>query len=172
MIERNGVQGDVPSTSGYGNCFGCSPRNHRGMRMIFEISPRRVSAQVQLGADFESFPGMIHGGIIATLLDEIMAQAALRAGRCPATTAGLRVRYAQVMETDRPYVAVAEAGDRDGELIRVQGRLETSEGALVAVADGTFLFWSEERAATAKQTLPPPALQSLKQFFRDIEGKP
>ncbi|MBS2023970.1 MAG: PaaI family thioesterase [Deltaproteobacteria bacterium] len=163
---------DVPATSGYGNCFGCSPRNVNGLKLKFEIAPGRVSAWVELGPEFESFPGMIHGGIIATLLDEVMAQAALREGRCPATTAGMRVRYAQVMETNRIYRVIAESGGRTGDVVTVQGRLETPEGALVAVSDGTFLLWTQARAESAKLTLPPPAMQSLKQFFRDLEVSP
>ena len=171
-VAAKEVPKDVPQTQGYGNCFGCSPRNLTGLKMTFEIAPGRVTSKVALGSEFESFPGMIHGGIITTLLDETMAQAALRAGRCPATTTGLRIRYAQVMETNRTYAVIAEAEKPNGDLVRVQGRLETLEGALVAVCDGTFLLWSQERANAGKLTLPPQAIQSLNQFFRDLEITP
>lgn len=161
----------VPEPSGYGKCFGCSRHNPIGMRLAFTDCAGGVQAAVLLGADFESYPGVIHGGIVATVLDEAMARAALGIHRRPATTVGMRVRYARPMETGQAYVVTATADPAavaDG-LIRVQGRLEAAGGGLVAIADGTFMLWTAERIATSKSALPTAAAKSLEQFINDMD---
>ena len=57
-------------------CFGCGPDNPQGMHLRFHYDKKhaRVTCRVRLDARFAGPPGYAHGGIIATLLDEIMAK--------------------------------------------------------------------------------------------------
>ena len=56
--------------------FGCGGANARGMQLTFEQddAARRIRGAFRIGAEYQGGPGFVHGGIIATLLDEVMAQ--------------------------------------------------------------------------------------------------
>jgi acyl-coenzyme A thioesterase PaaI-like protein len=158
-----------PDPSAYGNCFGCAPGNMKGLRLTFRHDEAgRISTDVCLGRDFESFPGIIHGGIVATVLDEVLARASLHAHRLPSMTVGLRLRYVKVMRTGQPYVAVAEVQSRDGELVRLTGRLESATEGLIAAADATFMLLDPARMDAARQGLPEETLESFKRYMREV----
>jgi acyl-coenzyme A thioesterase PaaI-like protein len=127
----------------------------------------RVLSEVRLGVDFESFPGVIHGGIVATVLDEVMARASLHAHRVPSMTVGLRMRYVQVARTDQLYLASAEVLSRDGDLARVQGRLEGMDSRLVAVADATFILLDAERI-DGQLSLPTETVESFNRYMQKV----
>jgi len=144
------------------NCFGCAPMNPIGLRLVFEAGGGGYTTQIRLGADYESFPGVVHGGVVASILDEILAQAVYRSGRISAFTADLRVRYAQPMRTDTGYTAFAEVTRRDETSVRASGRIESADGELVAVADGTFFLLTDEVLDQAGERLPDGLVQALR----------
>ncbi len=126
------------------NCFGCAPANPVGLRLVFEDQAIGLAARIRLGRDYESFPGIVHGGIVATILDEILAQAICRSGRGSAITAALRIRYGRPMHIDAEHHAYAEITRTEAGSVRVSGRIELPNGDLVAAADGTFVLLTDD----------------------------
>jgi acyl-coenzyme A thioesterase PaaI-like protein len=126
------------------NCFGCAPTNPIGLKLEFETSHHQSTSRFSLGPDYESYPGVIHGGIVATILDEALSQTVYHHGNGPAFTVGLRVRYGHPMQTNMPYVAIGEIVRANGTLIRASGRIQRDTGELVAAAVGSFYLISEE----------------------------
>src|SRR5437879_13040556 len=59
-----------------GHCFGCGPANPHGLHLQFTLdaAAHTATAPVHLSRSFEGPPGHIHGGIIATLMDEAMSK--------------------------------------------------------------------------------------------------
>ena len=59
-----------------GHCFGCGPANPEGLHLMFtfDAEGRTATARVNLTRVHEGPPGHIHGGIIATLMDEAMSK--------------------------------------------------------------------------------------------------
>ena len=57
-------------------CFGCGDANPRGMRLEFDRDDerQRIVGRFRLGAEYQGATGFIHGGIIALVLDEVMAK--------------------------------------------------------------------------------------------------
>lgn len=81
------------ATLAVSNCFACGPANPHGLRLKFEQGEDGVmSAAWTPDADYEGYKGIIHGGIVGTVLDEAMAKMVAESG-CRALTAELRVRY-------------------------------------------------------------------------------
>ena len=64
----------VDELSGY--CFGCGPKNPEGLHLTFRIDQEAhtATASVTLDERYQGAPGYVHGGIIATLLDEAMSK--------------------------------------------------------------------------------------------------
>ncbi|GAB2587984.1 hypothetical protein GCM10027168_21050 [Streptomyces capparidis] len=150
------------STETETNCFGCAPRNPIGLRLTFERYEDGFATRFRLGENYESFPGVIHGGIVASILDEVLAQTVYRLGRVSAFTTGLRVRYGRPMETGAEYVAHARITARDGASVRASGRIELPGGGLVAAADGTFHRLTEGALGQYGERLPAGLVRALR----------
>jgi len=67
MIKLKNPYAEFP---GY-NCFGCSPHNPIGLRMEFFKNDDEIISTWSPGTDFQGFHGVLHGGIQATMMDEI-----------------------------------------------------------------------------------------------------
>ncbi|MFM9612176.1 PaaI family thioesterase [Streptomyces niveiscabiei] len=142
------------------NCFGCAPHNPIGLRLVFERNGTGYTTRFRLGADYESFPGVIHGGIVAAVLDETLAQAVYRSGWVSAFTTGLRVRYGRPMETGAEYTAHAEITRRDETSVRASGEILRGRD-LVATADGTFHLLTDDVLAARSDRLPDRLVEAL-----------
>ena len=82
-------------------CFGCGGANPRGMKLTFEQddAARRIRGAFRVGAEYQGGPGFVHGGIIATLLDEVMGKVN-RFRNVRAVTAELQVEYLRPVPVD------------------------------------------------------------------------
>lgn len=137
------------------NCIGCSPRNGKGLHLHFEPHGNEVRAQLLLDESYESYPGMIHGGIVALILDEVTGRAALWHARCFVMTVGIRIRYGAIMRPGVRYVARAEVDPGStSEQIKVTGTVEDEGGQLVATATSTFAALRDEKLHEAAAGLP------------------
>jgi acyl-coenzyme A thioesterase PaaI-like protein len=87
----------------------------------------RVTGEVTLGKAHEGPPGLVHGGVTATLLDHVLARAARSAGH-GGLTAGLSVRFRRPVPLGTPLVLRAELGT-------TEGRRATATGTVCAAAD-------------------------------------
>lgn len=99
--------------SAQNRCFGCGPANPGGLKLEFLLAPDgSVVCPTMVSNLFEGHPGFLHGGIIATLLDEAMSKA-VRAKGLTAMTRHLEIDYR------RPVPS--------GAAIRLEGRVVRSE---------------------------------------------
>ena len=158
LDDGNGI------TSETFNCFGCSPKNSGGLKLKFERSGDTILAPVKIGKVYESFPGVVHGGIVATILDEVMAQVAYSLDCLPSMTVGLRIRYLRPMQVDKKYTSEAKVISRVEQTVEVEGRLKSEEDNCVAVAKGTFFIVSPEYLLSDKIRLPRETYQSFSNF--------
>jgi uncharacterized protein (TIGR00369 family) len=110
-------------------CFGCGVDNPHGLKLQFRVDPDgAASASWIPDAKWEGLRGIIHGGIITTVLDEAMAKAAAATG-CKTMTADLRVRF-------RRYAKTGEVLQVTGWIVRHRKRIIEAEATVVA-HDGT-----------------------------------
>jgi len=120
-------------------CFACGPRSEIGLRLHFTAqTSTSVTAQTCLAEHFQGWVGVAHGGIVCMLLDEAMAHAAARSGRC-AVTARINVRFRRPTPLDRHIHLFGEVLERRGTLIRLRATLSDTTGIVLASAEGDFL---------------------------------
>lgn len=95
-------------------CFGCGPANPTGLHLEFLLAENgTVVSLATIPGAFDGHPGYLHGGIIATLLDETMSKA-VRASGVSAMTRQLEAEYLRPVPSGAP--------------IRLEGRIVRSEG--------------------------------------------
>jgi uncharacterized protein (TIGR00369 family) len=110
-------------------CFGCGPANPTGLQLEFLLAEDGSAVCLTTVPDhFDGHPGYLHGGIIATLLDEAMSKA-VRAHGLTAMTGRIEIDYL------RPVPS--------GALLRMEGRIVRSEGRK---------HWTEARVLNARGT--------------------
>jgi acyl-coenzyme A thioesterase PaaI-like protein len=133
----------------YQLCFACGARNQDGLRMTFRRSGERIEADFTPQERHQGFPGLLHGGIVATLLDETLSRTgALR--REWLMTGRLEIRYRRPAPIGKPLRVWGAIVSQRTEVVKAEGALELEDGTVVADARGTFLPLPE---AAQTQTL-------------------
>jgi len=112
-----------------GGCFGCSASNPIGLRLRFRRSGETVTTRHAIADHFHGAPGIAHGGIVATLLDEASCAAVFFVQERFVVTGELTVRYLRPCPVGKPLdfsaratgehprYAVVEAEVRDGDVV-------------------------------------------------------
>jgi len=126
-----------------GRCFGCGPLNQEGLQMTFLPEGEVSVTEFEVPARYQSWKGVVHGGMVALLLDEAVGWAAWHKGH-PGVTGKLEVRYRLPL--------------RVGERIRLTGRVENvrrtlvyASAAIVRISDGATVA---EATATLMEASP------------------
>lgn len=129
-----------------GGCFGCSPTNPVGLRMAFRRDGDAVIARYTIPDHFHGAPGIAHGGIVASLLDEVSCAAVYFLGDRYVVTGELSVRYRVPCPVGAPLDLTARPVDEAARYAVVEAELR-QDGVLVAQSTGKFFF--QERAENA-----------------------
>jgi uncharacterized protein (TIGR00369 family) len=121
-------------------CFACGDRNPRGLNLQFSVFPqkRRIETRCTLSPEFQGWKGIIHGGIISTILDELMAKITQELG-IKAVTASLEVRFKNFARVSEEIRAVGEVTRIEKRLIYAQAQAFRSDGTVIAEAFGKLL---------------------------------
>jgi len=119
-------------------CFACGPDNPSGLRMTFDYGDGTAKGRVVPRREFGGWSNIMHGGIVATLLDEAMAHAAIAAGE-RAVTARIEVRFRKAVPTDVPLVVEGKVQGRRGRVMEMESTLSGEDGTLYAEGKARFL---------------------------------
>jgi uncharacterized protein (TIGR00369 family) len=127
-------------------CFGCGGANSRGMHLAFEQddSTQRIRGRFRLGPEYQGGGGFIHGGIIATLLDEAMGKVN-RFHNLRAVTAELTVEYLKPVPVDQEISIEAFQERKEGRQLFHAGEIRNQAGVLLARGRGRFVAVNPER---------------------------
>jgi uncharacterized protein (TIGR00369 family) len=157
------VMTELPHTR---SCFVCGESNAIGLRLRFETDGRKVHTRFVPRAEHEGFRQTIHGGLIATLLDEIMVWACAVETRKFAFCAELNVRFLNPVRPDEPVHATGElVENRRNRIFEAKGELRNESGAVLATATGKYLPIKAEQAAELAEDFvgdPPSFLEGTK----------
>jgi uncharacterized protein (TIGR00369 family) len=128
-------------------CFACSPVNPSGLQMKFFTDGKAVFSQVTVPTHLCGWNNLAHGGVVSTILDEIMSWAALYLLKQIILTQSMTVEFLKPV----PISAVLEAegrvlerrGRRDAVM---EGLIYNSEGNVCARSAGTYKVFSPDVA--------------------------
>lgn len=122
-------------------CFGCGGANSRGMQLTFEQddAAKRIRGAFRLGAEYQGGAGFIHGGIIATVLDEVMGKVA-RFRDARAVTAELSIEYLKPVHVDVDLDVQGYEVEAKGRNLFIEGEIRDGAGQLRARGRGRFVI--------------------------------
>ncbi|HOX58432.1 MAG TPA: PaaI family thioesterase [Candidatus Paceibacterota bacterium] len=121
------------------SCFVCGEANPAGLNLRFETDGRRVQTRFVPRAEHVGFRQTVHGGLIATLLDEIMVWACAVRTKRFAYCAELKVRFIRPVRPNEALVATGElVCNRRDKLFEAGAELRNKNGETLATATGKY----------------------------------
>jgi acyl-coenzyme A thioesterase PaaI-like protein len=137
-------------------CFICGLENPIGLKLrIYEVEPGRVESIFTAHEHFQGYPGVLHGGIIATIIDEISGRALLGSVEKPRFmfTAKLEVKYRKNVPIGKPLKLVGKAGqDKGFSAESWAGIYDAESGELLAEGNTLLVNVPEEKLETTNLT--------------------
>ena len=127
----------------YGLCFGCGSRNKFGLQLIFERNNNRVTTTFEIRPEHQGFPGLVHGGIVSTVLDEVMSRVSLLENRW-AVTAGMNIKFRLPISVGQRVTAIGEKSKVLRGFLETNGVLKLPDGRIAAESVGKFAFLKQE----------------------------
>ncbi|HXW56288.1 MAG TPA: PaaI family thioesterase [Candidatus Cybelea sp.] len=121
-------------------CFGCGGANARGMKLTFEQddAARCIRGKFRIAEQYAGGPGMVHGGIIATLLDEAMGKVNRFRG-VRAVTAELKIDYVRPVPVGQEIFIEAREVEVAGRNLYHEGEIRDGRGDLLARGRARFV---------------------------------
>jgi len=133
------------------HCFACGDLNERGLRLPLHLSEGRCWTQLALGPEFEGWEGIIHGGILTTILDEVMAWA-LVAQDAWSMTARLATDFRRPVRVGQPIRAEGWLSGTRRRLLHTEARIvDAADGQLLASATGLYVAATPAQRAEFKK---------------------
>ena len=97
-------------------CFACGRENPCGLKLSFNYSNGKLTSEFTPSKVHQGYRDITHGGIITTVLDEAMIQAAIAEGINP-VTAEINIRFKKPLMADEETIVRAEITKRGAKLI-------------------------------------------------------
>jgi uncharacterized protein (TIGR00369 family) len=120
-------------------CFGCGQANPAGLHLEFLLAPDGAVISLATISDaFEGPSGYVHGGILATLLDETMSKA-VRARGLTAMTRHMEIDYRRPVPSGAPIRIEGRVVRGEGRKYWTEARILNAEGTALAEGKGLFI---------------------------------
>ena len=122
-------------------CFGCGKNNPCGLKLKFEWDGKMAKSEFTPTDLHQGWKGIIHGGILTTLLDEAMGYVTYFEN-IPAVTGIIEIRMRQAVLIGQHLIITAWVTKNARRLVQTKAKLTLSDGTIVAEAKATQLIGS------------------------------
>jgi len=139
-------------------CFLCGRQNPVGLKLDFyeDTEARQVQVKFSVPDEYQGYPGVVHGGIVAAILDETSGRAVMLNSSDDnlMATLHLTIRYRRPTPTETPLTAVGWVERMSGMGARVAGEIRLPDGTVTAECEATVGNVPEEFRAEWKKEKP------------------
>lgn len=126
-------------------CFACGQKNPIGLKLKFAWDGKFARAEFTPNKFHQGWTGVIHGGIIASLLDEAMSYATLFSG-VNTLTAKMRTRFRRPVQIDEPLVITASLTKKTRRLVEAKAETALRDGTIIADGTATMFVISQRKS--------------------------
>lgn len=121
------------------NCFVCGKENPKGLKLDIKIKDGITFAEFSLGHEYEGYPNIIHGGIIAAILDDMMANTKFLEGYI-LYTVELNVKYLKHCLVGEKLFAYGYPKEMNHNFFFAKGEIKGENDEVKAVGDGKYFI--------------------------------
>ncbi|HEX5014079.1 MAG TPA: PaaI family thioesterase [Candidatus Limnocylindrales bacterium] len=133
------------------NCFACGTLNAGGLHLDLHVDGERCWTDLSIPTRFQGWDEIAHGGIVSTILDEVMAWALVDTDHW-GLTARLAVEFKRPVPLGRPIHAEGWITDARRRIVTTAGRIvDGSSGELLATAEALYVAAPEGRKRELKE---------------------
>ncbi len=158
---------ELNDTTDYQRCFVCGQRNPYGLHLVFRVEEQSVVADFLPREEHQGFPGVIHGGIVASILDEALGRTSLLGDNPEWTMTGrLEVRYRRYVPYGQSLRVRATLTNERRRALQASGvlTLSSDESVVLAEAQGTFLPLTSQVVDSLMEDFP-----DLRNFLQNYD---
>ncbi len=124
-------------------CFACGKKNPIGLKLDFREESGEYVADFTPSEEHQGYEGIVHGGIVATILDEAMAKFAWESGMS-AVTARLNVTYKKPARVGEKMTVRGRVKEKKSRAWECQAELVGEQSGLIADAEATLMMVKKE----------------------------
>lgn len=129
------------------NCFGCSPKNEWGVKMEFYEDGEEIVSHWQPDGRFQGWYNTLHGGIQATLLDEICGWVITRKLQTAGVTSKMEIKYLKPVHTNEGQITLrAHISEQRRNIVIIDATLLNEAGETCTHAVCTYFAFPPEKA--------------------------
>ncbi|MBW2064276.1 MAG: PaaI family thioesterase [Deltaproteobacteria bacterium] len=150
----------IPKLEGH-HCFACGTENSRGLNLYFYRDDDWVCSDVVLEKWHEGWENMAHGGILSTLLDEIMSWTIIYFKRIFFVTRKMEVRYLKPVVIGEPLSVRGRISEERPPRITARAEILNDSGSVLVKGMGEFVEIPEDRL----QAVPEALKKDMKALF-------
>jgi acyl-coenzyme A thioesterase PaaI-like protein len=132
------------------NCFACGTLNAAGLHLDLHVDGERCWTDLEIPDRFQGWDEIAHGGIVATILDEVMAWSLVDADNW-GLTARMSVDFKRPVPLGRPVHAEGWITEARRRLVTTAGRMvDATSGELLATAEAMYVAATDDRKRELK----------------------
>lgn len=138
--DRHGELGWPTKQPNSRNCFACGLENPHGLGLTFyELGPDLLESHYAVPKHFEGYPGVVHGGIIASMLDEMVSRAAMIGQHNRfMMTAKIEIRFRKPVPIEQELNLLARLTRPAGRVATATAEIQLPDGSVAAEAMATL----------------------------------
>lgn len=125
-------------------CFACGKDNPIGLKLEMNIANNKSTAYFTPNKEHESYGDRMHGGLVSTMLDEVMGNFVFRAEGRPAYTASIEIRFRNAVRIGETIKIEGWITKHRGRLFLTEGRITKEDGTLAAEATAKMMLMDEK----------------------------
>lgn len=127
------------------NCFACGTLNTHGLHLDLHLEPERCWTELALEPRFQGWDEIAHGGIVSTILDEVMAWSLVATDNW-GVTARLNVEFRKPVALGAPIRAEGWITSSRRRVVETAAKIvDVASGANLATATGLYIAADAER---------------------------
>lgn len=140
---------------GYKNCFVCGKDNLIGLNITFFRDQDKIRAEFVPESKHEGFKGIVHGGILFSILDEIMGRTTITTKGVMTMTVEVNIKYRKKVIVGEKIIFNAQMTKDLGRMIEAKAEARSEDGTLLTEAKGKFIVVSKEMQKEVEEYMCP-----------------
>src|SRR5437762_12252760 len=131
------------------HCLVCGKSNPRGLKLDLHVEPQSglVRTEFTPTIDDTGFERIVHGGMLASVLDEAMVWAATWRGKRFCVCGEMTVRFRESAVVNEPLTVTAKVDQARTKLVLTSGQVQRPDGKILATASGKYIPLDDRRNA-------------------------
>ena len=158
---------DLPKLQGH-SCFACGTENPIGLNLRFYRVNESVCTDITLHKYHEGWQNMAHGGIISTLLDEVMSWTILYFKRTFFVTRRMEIKYIRPVLVGVPLTVKGSlTGEKRAPLVGAAAEIIDGTGRVLAKATGEFVGLPKDKLELVPEGLKEDMINLFNKFRKE-----